>query len=94
MHLRRHQPDLTCNFQHPRLRLFAQMALGSLLRLIQFVETAIRRELAALSREKLRLTRIRELQGFSDRQLRDIGVERSDIAATVEEILDRKKRPT
>ena len=53
----------------------------------------MRQRLVKISRERLRRRRIRTLQGLSDRQLLDIGVERADITATIEKVLERKARP-
>jgi len=92
MHLRHQRTDPACDFQRPRHERFAQPILESLSRLIQAAEEAMRLGLGKISRERLRRARIQELRNMSDRQLLDIGVERSEIAATVERILVQKTR--
>jgi uncharacterized protein YjiS (DUF1127 family) len=90
MHLRHQHPEPACEIQQPRLEQFGQPNLGSVSWLIRTADTAMRRALSKVARERLRRARIQELQGMSDRQLLDIGVERSEITTTVEKILEQK----
>ena len=93
MRRRHHHPDIACNVQYSRTELYGQPAWDNLSRIIGAAEAAVRRGLGKISRERLRRARIRELMSLSDHQLLDIGVERSDIATTVEKILEQKTRP-
>ena len=93
MRLRHCHPNLANTIQCPRAEPFGHPVFKSLSRLIHAVEEVVRQEFAKISRERLRRRRIRTLQGLSDRQLLDIGVERADITERVEEILERKARP-
>ncbi|WP_028465530.1 DUF1127 domain-containing protein [Nisaea denitrificans] len=90
MHLRHQHPEPACDFQQPRLDQLGHPILGSVSRLIRAADTAIRRGFSKIARERMRRASIQELQGMSDRQLLDIGVERSEITATVERILEQK----
>lgn len=92
MHLRHQHPEPACDFQQPRLGQFGHPILGSVSRLIRAADTAMRRGLLKIARERLRRARIQELRSMSDHQLLDIGVERSEIASTVERILEQKAR--
>lgn len=93
MRLRHCHPNLANTIQCSRAEPFGHPIFKSLSRLIHAVEDAVRQRLIKISRERLRHRRIRTLQGLSDRQLLDIGVERADITATVEKVLERKARP-
>ncbi len=94
MHLRHQRTDPAYSFQRPCHKRFAQPILENLSRLIRAAEEAMHLGLGKISRERLRRARIQQLQKMNDRQLLDIGVERSEIAATVEGILEQKKRLT
>ncbi|MEO9901584.1 DUF1127 domain-containing protein [Nisaea sp.] len=93
MHLRHQHPEPACDFQQPRLDQLGHPIFGSVSRLIRAANSAMRRGLHKIARERLRRARIKELQGLTDHQLLDIGVERSEIAATVEKVLERKVYP-
>lgn len=92
MHLRHQHPDPACSFQRPRPEPFTRPILENLSRHIRATETALRRWRCKICHERQRRSRILQLQNLSDRQLLDIGVERSEIAATVERILEQKRR--
>lgn len=64
----------------------------STLRLIKGVESAIRRCVGGVSRWRRRRTAIRELQALSDHYLTDVGLERSQIVSTVEEMMATRDR--
>lgn len=56
------------------------------LRLVNGLESAVRRSVGGISRWRRRRTLIRKLQALSDHYLTDIGLDRSQIVSTVEEI--------
>lgn len=58
------------------------------LRLVNGLVSAVRRSVGRIPRWRLRLTTIRELQALSDHHLKDIGLDRSQIVPTVEEIIE------
>ncbi|WP_193171347.1 DUF1127 domain-containing protein [Nisaea nitritireducens] len=87
MHLRHHQTDLAYDFKRPHPK---HPFLNTLSRLTRAMETAVRQGLGKISRERQRRDGVRELHSLSDRQLLDIGVERSQIAETVEKVLEQK----
>ncbi len=58
------------------------------LRLVNRLESAVRRSVGGISRWRQRRTAIRELQALSDHYLKDIGLDRSQIVSTVEEIIE------
>ncbi|MEP3115814.1 DUF1127 domain-containing protein [Nisaea sp.] len=93
MHLRHQHRDPTCAFRKSHIKQLGQPISESVFRLIRAADTAIHRGLHKIARERLRRARIKELQGLTDHQLLDIGVERSEIAATVEKVLERKVYP-
>lgn len=92
MHLRHQHHEPACAFQKPHIEQLGQPISESVSQLIRAADTAIRRGINKIARERLRRARIKELQGLTDHQLLDIGVERSEIAATVEKILERQGR--
>ncbi len=63
------------------------------LRLVNGLESAVRRSVGGISRWRQRRTAIRELQALSDRHLTDIGLDRSQIVSTVEEIMETGGQP-
>ncbi|MEQ8816362.1 MAG: DUF1127 domain-containing protein [Thalassobaculum sp.] len=63
---------------------------GTASRLVKGLDSAVRRSAGAISRWNRRRTTIRALQALSDHHLLDIGLERSRIAATVDELLDNE----
>ncbi len=58
------------------------------MRLVNGLESAVRRSVGGISRWRRRRTAIRELQALSDHHLTDIGLDRSQIVSTVEEIIE------
>lgn len=62
-------------------------------RLIEAVTTAVRRSIAEIRRAHRRSVSIRDLDAMSDRQLLDIGIDRSDIPRVVDRALDARKPP-
>jgi uncharacterized protein YjiS (DUF1127 family) len=58
------------------------------LRLIKVLESAFRRSVDGISHWRRRRTAIRELQALSDHHLKDIGLDRSQIVSTVEEMIE------
>lgn len=85
-------PNLPGNFQRaqggraerPGRQLDELASIGAL-KLIDRLERALRRSFVGDFRR--RRAAIRELEALSDRQLADIGIERSEIASKVEESL-------
>ncbi len=63
------------------------------LRLVNGLESAVRWSVGRISRWRQRRTAIRELQALSDHYLTDIGLDRSLIVSTVEEIVKTGGRP-
>ena len=63
------------------------------LRLVNGLESAVRRSVGGISRWRQRRTAIRELQALSDHYLTDIGLDRSQIVSTVEEIIETGNQP-
>ena len=57
------------------------------LRLVNGLESAVRRSVGGISRWRQRRTAIRELRALSDHHLTDIGLDHSQIVSTVEEII-------
>lgn len=88
-------PDLGSSFQQahadqsgrPGRRIDEIPSFGAL-RLVNGLESAVRRSIGAISRWRQRRTAIRELQALSDHHLTDIGLDRSQIVTTVEEIIE------
>jgi uncharacterized protein YjiS (DUF1127 family) len=66
------------------------LSIGAL-RPVSFLESTVRRSVGGISRWRQRRTTIRELQALSDHYLSDIGLDRSQIDSTVEEIYARPK---
>ena len=62
------------------------------LRLVNGLESAVRRSFGGISRWSQRRIVIRELQVLSDHYLTDIGLDRSQIVSTVEEIIETDGR--
>ena len=58
------------------------------LRLITGLRSAVRRAVAGISRWRQRRRAIRELQALSDHYLTDIGLDRSRIVSTVEQMIE------
>jgi uncharacterized protein YjiS (DUF1127 family) len=65
----------------------------AILRLVQGVETLVRRGAGWITRRHRRRTAIRELQSLSDRLLQDIGLERGQITETVDHLLETGEQP-
>ena len=63
------------------------------LRLVNGLESAVRWSVGRISRWRRRRSAIRELQALSDHLLTDIGLDRSQIVSTVEEIIEAGGRP-
>jgi uncharacterized protein YjiS (DUF1127 family) len=63
------------------------------LRLVNGLESAVRRSVGGISRWRQRRTAIRELQALSDHHLTGIGLDRSQIVSTVEEIIETGGQP-
>jgi uncharacterized protein YjiS (DUF1127 family) len=63
------------------------------LRLVNGLESAVRRIAGGISRWRRRRTAIRELQALSDHYLTDIWLGRSQIVSTVEETIETGGRP-
>ncbi len=63
------------------------------LRLVNGLESAVRRKLGGISRRRRRRTAIRELQALSDHHLTDIGLDRCQIVSTGEEIIETGGQP-
>ncbi len=59
-------------------------------RLVNDLESALRRNVDGFSRRRQRRRAIRELQGLSDHDLTDIGLDRSQIVSTVEAIIETR----
>jgi len=68
------------------------LSIGAL-RLVNGLESAVRRSVGGVSRWRQRRTAIRELQALSDHYLTDIGLDRSQIVSTVEKIVETSDRP-
>ncbi len=62
-------------------------------RLVNGLVWAVRRSVGGISRWRHRRTAIRELQALSEHYLTDIGLERSQIVSTVDEIIETGGRP-
>ncbi len=63
------------------------------LRLVNGLETAVCRSVGGISRWRQRRTAIREFQALNDHHLTDIGLDRSQIVSTVEEIIETGGQP-
>ncbi len=63
------------------------------LRLVNGLDSAVRGSVGGISRGRQRRTAVRELQALSDRPLTDIGLDRSQIVSTVEEIIKTGGQP-
>ena len=63
------------------------------LRAVNGVESVIRRVLAAFSRWRVRRASVRALNELHDRDLADIGLDRSQIVSTVDEIIETGRQP-
>ncbi len=63
------------------------------LRLVNGLESAVRRSVGGISRWRQRRIAIRELQALSDHHLTDIGLDRSQIVSMVEEIIETGGQP-
>ena len=72
--------------ERPGQQIDGVMSIG-VLRLINGLESAVRRSVGGISRWRQRRTAIRELQALSDHYLTDIGLDRSQIVSTVEEMI-------
>jgi len=59
-----------------------------ILRIVQGLETVVRGTVGWIARQQQRRTAIRELQAMSDHFLADIGLERDQIAATVDQMIE------
>ncbi len=93
-------PDLGGSFQQvhadrpepPGRRIDGIPRIGAL-RLVNGLESAVRRSVGGISGWRQRRTAIRELQALSDHQLTDIGLDRSQIVSTVEDIIETGGQP-
>ncbi len=93
-------PNLGSSFQQthagqpkrPGRQIGAIPSIGAL-RLVNGLKSAVRRSAGVISRWRQRRTAIRELQALSDHHLTDIGLDRSQIVTTVEEIIETGGRP-
>jgi uncharacterized protein YjiS (DUF1127 family) len=85
-------PNLGSSFQQahadrPGRQIDRLLSIGAL-RLVNGLGSAVRRSVGVISRWRQRRTAIRELQALSDHQLTDIGLDRSQIVSTVEEMIE------
>ena len=71
--------------KQPNGKIDTLLSIGAL-RLVNGLESAIRWSVGEINRLLARRTMIQELQALSDHHLTDIGLDRSQIVATVEEI--------
>ncbi|UUX49457.1 DUF1127 domain-containing protein [Nisaea acidiphila] len=62
-------------------------------RLYRSVKTAILQSIAEIQRARRRSAGIRMLDAMSDRQLLDIGIDRSEIPGAIDRALDARKTP-
>lgn len=62
-------------------------------RLYRSVKTAILQTIVEIQRARRRSAGIRMLDAMSDRQLLDIGIDRSEIPGAIDRALDARKRP-
>ncbi|WP_193182110.1 DUF1127 domain-containing protein [Nisaea sediminum] len=62
-------------------------------RLLKAVKTALLHGIAEIRRALRRRANIRTLDAMSDRQLLDIGIDRSEIPGAVDRALDTRKLP-
>jgi uncharacterized protein YjiS (DUF1127 family) len=84
-------PKLDSGFQQtyanrPERQIDGIPGIGAL-RLFNGLKSAVRRSVGWISRWHQRRTLIRKLLALNDHNLKDIGLERSDIASYVEEII-------
>ncbi len=63
------------------------------LRLVNGLKSAVRMSVGTIFRWRRRRTAIRELQALSDHHLKDIGLDRSQIVSTVEEMIETSDQP-
>ncbi len=63
------------------------------LRLVNGLETTVRRSAGGIFRSRQRRTAIREFQALNDHHLTDIGLDRSKIVSTVEEVIETGGQP-
>ncbi len=61
--------------------------------LVNGLESAVRRSVGGISRWRQRRTAIREFQALNDHHLTDIGLDRSKIVSTVEQIIETGGQP-
>ncbi len=93
-------PNLGSSFQQahadrperPGRQIDGILSIGAL-RLANGLESVVRRSVGGISRWHQRRTAIRALQALSDHLLTDIGLDRSQIVSTVEEIVETGGRP-
>ena len=78
--------------ERPGRRIDGIPSIGALA-LVNGLESAVRRKLGGISRWRQRRTAIRELQALSDHHLTDIGLDRSRIVSTVEQIIETGGQP-
>jgi uncharacterized protein YjiS (DUF1127 family) len=64
-----------------------------LARLFKLEKTAVVQGIAEILRAQRRRANIRTLDAMSDRQLLDIGIDRSEIPGAVDRALDARKLP-
>ena len=77
--------------ERPSRQIDGLPSIGAL-RLVDALELAVRQGVGGISRWRRRRAAIRELQALSDRHLRDIGLDRSQIASTVETLIEAGDR--
>ncbi len=94
-------PNLGGNFQQvhadaperPGRQVDGIVSIGAF-RAVNALESAIGRLAQSVTRWRQRRIAIRELQALSDHHLADIGLDRSQIVSTVEEIIETGAQPT
>ncbi len=78
--------------ERPGRQIDGNPSIGAL-RLVKGLELALRRSVGGISRWRQRRTANRELQALSDHHLTDIGLDRSQIVSTVEDIIETGGQP-
>ncbi len=85
-------PNLGSGFQQAHAertgRQIDEISSIGVLRLVNGLESAVRRSVGWMSRWRQRRVAVRELQGLNDHQLKDIGLDRSQIVSAVEKIIE------
>ncbi len=78
--------------ERPGRQIDGNPSIGALW-MVNGLESAVRWSVGGISRWRQRRTAIRKLQELSDHHLTDIGMDRSQIVSTVEEIVKTGGRP-